>query len=71
MMPTGTQLVAPREARIEVHGSNGPIEEKISGVTVKDLVRDGILKLFVVGTYATARLTEYGERIAHCFRYID
>jgi hypothetical protein len=43
---------------------NGPIEEKISGVTVKDLVRDGILKLFVVGTYATARLTEYGEQIA-------
>jgi len=50
---------------------DGPIEKKIFGVTVKDLVRDGILELFVVGTYTTARLTEYGERIAHCFRYID
>jgi hypothetical protein len=50
---------------------DGPIEKKIFGVTVKDLVRDGILELFVVGTYATARLTEYGERIARCFRYVD
>ena len=42
----------------------GPLVRKISGNTVADLVRDGMLTLNVIGKDVTARLTPQGERIA-------
>jgi hypothetical protein len=44
--------------------ATGPLGRKISGNTVADLIRDGMLTLNVIGKDATARLTPQGERIA-------
>ena len=45
----------------------GSLGRKISGNTVADLVRDGMLTLNVIGKDVTARLTPQGERIARAY----
>jgi len=44
--------------------ATGPLGTKISGNTVADLIRDGMLIRDVIGKDVTARLTPQGERIA-------
>jgi hypothetical protein len=44
----------------------GTSEKRISGNTVADLVRDGLLTLTVIGKDITAHLTPCGDQCARC-----
>jgi len=44
--------------------SGGPCEKRISGITVADLSRDGMLTLTMLGKHASAQLTTRGSWFA-------